>query len=137
MSVAFYTYPIPNSHKIREIRTKIWNAINKHYDQYPVEIFGLLSSYARVNPDTLKEIMSFDVDFLIEIIDKHLSPESFEHCKYVNDQIRWLKRNEIVLPIFSQLKDKFTNPTYELFLKIDWDRFRDKEMFEFTDLPEV
>jgi hypothetical protein len=80
--------------------------------------------------------MQYDVRMLVEIIKEQLSPNSFEHCKYVQDQIRWCKRNAVSHSSFSDLLNKFKNSTYETFLKIDWDRFRDKEMYEFDDYRE-
>src|SRR5690606_24327213 len=93
-------------------------------------------NYSRVHPDVNKEIMAFDIPFVLNIIDNHLSNENFEHCKYVQDQIRWFKRHEFVLPEFSNFSNRFVNETYLSFLKIDWDRFRDKEMYEFDDFRE-
>ena len=80
--------------------------------------------------------MSFDIPFVLNIIDKHLTNENFEHCKYVQNQIRWFRRHDFDLPEFSNLTNRFVNETYLAFLKIDWDRFRDKEMYEFDDFRE-
>ena len=80
--------------------------------------------------------MEFDIPFVLNIIDKYLNNENFEHCKYVQDQIRWFKRHDFDLPEFSNFTNRFVNETYLTFLKIDWDRFRDKEMYEFDDFRE-
>ena len=136
LSFYWYDYPIPNTKPIQEFRKNIWNALESNYDQYPNESFNLLQSYASTSPYVIKEVMEFDIPFLLEIIEKHLNNESFEHCKYVQDQIRWCKRHSVSLPSFSSLSHKFTNKTYETFLRIDWDRLRDKEMFEFDDFRE-
>ncbi|WP_157676868.1 hypothetical protein [Chryseobacterium sp. T16E-39] len=73
---------------------------------------------------------------LVEIIQKHLTPSSFEHCKYVQEQISWCKRNSVFHSSFPELLKNFRNSTYDTFLKIDWDRLRDKEMYEFDDYRE-
>lgn len=135
-SFYWYDYPIPNIPAIQDFREKIWNAIELNFELNPEDSLNLLLSYSNVSPDVTKEIMEFDVPFLIGIIEKHLSTDSFEHCKYVQDQIRWCKRNSVTHPSFNSLAHKFTNPTYEIFLKIDWDRLRDKEMYEFDDYRE-
>lgn len=135
-SIVFYEFPIPNTPDIREFRKNIWNALNDKFEEFPKESLDLLNHYARVQPDVEKEIMEYDVPFVMEIIEKHLSPQHFEHCDYVHDQIRWYKRNSVTHVSFEDLADKFTNPTYETFLKIDWDRFRDKEIFDFDDYKE-
>lgn len=132
----WYDYPIPNIPAIQDFRQRIWNAVELNFDKNPEESINLLLSYSSVSPDVTKEIMEFDIPFLIEIIENHLSKDSFEYCRYVQDQIRWCKRNSVSHPSFSSLAHKFTNPTYKIFLKIDWDRLRDKEMYEFDDYRE-
>lgn len=136
LSIIFYEYPIPNNQIIQDFRIKIWAALNDNFEIYPIESFNLLQSYAEVHPDVSKEIMEFDIPYLINIIENHLTPSSFEYCRYVQDQIRWCKRNKVSHSEFISLGHKFTNPTYEIFLKIDWDRLRDKEMYEFDDYRE-
>ncbi len=132
-SFIHYQYPIPNNVSIQEFRTKIWNSLESSFDSRPIMAFSLLKNYSRVHPDVNKEIMSFDIPFVLNIIDKHLTNVNFEHCKYVQNQIRWFRRHDFDLPEFSNLTNRFVNETYLAFLKIDWDRFRDKEIYEFDD----
>lgn len=135
-SIYWYDYPIPNIPTIKRFRKNIWNAIENNFQNNPNDSFNLLLSYASISRNVTKEIMEYDVSFLFPIIEKHLSSSSFEHCKYVQDQIRWCKRNSVSNTSFSSLVHKFKNPIFELFLKIDWDRLTDKEMFEFEDYSE-
>jgi hypothetical protein len=131
-----YQYPIPNNNTIQEFRKKIWDTLDNGFESRPEMAFRLLKNYSRVHPDVNNEIMEFDIPFVLNIIDKHLSIENFEHCKYVQDQVRWFKRHDFELPEFSNFTNRFVNETYLTFLKIDWDRFRDKEMYEFDDFRE-
>ena len=62
---------------------------------------------ALANPDVSKQIMEFDLPFLIRIIDSCLNPEEFIHCKYVHHQIRRCERNSISDLRFESLKKKF------------------------------
>ena len=135
-SIYWYDYPIPNIPVIQKFRQDIWSAIDHNFEKYPIVSLDLLTSYSNIRPDVTKGIMEFDVCFLIEIIEKHLNKDSFEHCRYVQDQIRWFKKNTISHSSFTPLAHKFTNPTYETFLKLDWDRLRDKEIYEFDDYRE-
>lgn len=80
--------------------------------------------------------MEYDIQFLIPIIENYLIPDSFVHCHYVQEQIRWCKRNGIEHSEFVSLSQKFTNPTYEKYLILDWDRFRDKESYDFENHQE-
>ena len=135
-SFYMYQYPLPNNQFIQDFRTKIWDAVNENYTTYPDESFSLLEDYAGVSPDVIEGIMEFDVPFVLNIIENHLTPESFDHCKYVQDQIRWFKRKSISNESFDSLIHSFRNSTYETYLKIDWNRFRDKEDYEFDDYRE-
>lgn len=135
-SYVHYQYPVPNNKTIQEFRTKIWHTLDNSFASRPEMAFRLLKNYSRVHPDVNNEIMEFDIPFVLNIIDNHLSNENFEHCKYVQNQIRWFKRHDFDLPEFSNFTNRFVNETYLTFLKIDWDRFRDKEMYEFDDFRE-
>lgn len=135
-SFYWYDFPIPNVPIIQNFRQNIWNTVENNFEKNQDESFNLLLDYINVRPDVSKELIEFDITFLIEIIEKHLRKDSFEHCKYVQDQIRWCKRNSISHPSFESLTNIYTNPTYEIFLKIDWDRFRDKEIYDFDDYSE-
>jgi DNA polymerase III delta prime subunit len=135
-SFSWYFYPIPNNQSIQEFRRKIWDAVYTNYNLNSKVAFELLQSYALVNPDVEKEIMAFDVPYLITVIDKHLTNESFVDCRYVQDQIRWCKRMDVHNDNFERLELFFQNKLYLTFLKIDWNRLRDKEMFEFGDYRE-
>lgn len=135
-SFIHYQYPIPNDKTIQEFRTKIWDTLDNNFDSHTKMSFQLLRSYSKVYPDVNNEIMEFDIPFILNIIDKHLKIEEFEHCKYVQSQIRWFKSHDFELEEFTNFTNKFVNETYLTFLKIDWDRFRDKEMYEFDDFQE-
>lgn len=135
-AISFYQYPIPNNQWIRLFRKNIWNNVNDYFSVFPEESLELLQSYANVSPDVIKEIMEYDIQFLIPIIENYLIPDSFVHCHYVQEQIRWCKRNGIEHSEFVSLSQKFTNPTYEKYLILDWDRFRDKESYDFENHQE-
>lgn len=132
-TISWYNYPIPNNRTIQEFRTKIWTTLDLNFKTFPVMAFDLLQNYSKVHPDVNKEIMEFDISYVLNIIDKHLSNENFEHCKYVQDQIKWFKRHDFDFPELTNFTNRFINETYMTFLKIDWDRYRDKEMYEFDD----
>lgn len=136
MSFYMYQYPVPNTPTIQRFRKNIWDAVQKNFPLNPDKSFELLQSYSHIHPDVSREVIQYDVPMLVEIIEEQLSPNSFEHCKYVQDQVRWCKRNSIFHPSFPELLNKFRNSTYEIFLKIDWDGLRDKEMYEFDDYGE-
>lgn len=132
-SIVWYHYPLPNKPVIYEFRSLIWKTVLTHFSDYPDWAFDTLESYSRTHPDVIKEIMQEDIPNVLEIIEKHLAPQNFEHCRYVHTQIAWCKRNGVEHEDFPELLNKFTNPLYELYLILDWDRFRDKESLDFNN----
>ncbi len=132
----WYDYPIPLTKEIQFLRSKIWESIERKYFENSTKAFNVLKSYSSVTPDAIKEIMLFDLPYILHIINNNLSIDSFEHCRYVQDQIKWFLRNDINDESFAELKAKFINPTYQMYLKIDWNRLRDKEQHEFDNYRE-
>ena len=107
---------------MQELRGKIWSAIENNYTKNPDDLFKVLSN-AKANKNFTRAIMAFDLPFLVGIIE-HLTPSSFEHCKYVQDQIRRYKEHDVSNDSFDSLAQKFTNPDYEMFALMDWDMER-------------
>ncbi|QCX38990.1 ATP-binding protein [Aureibaculum algae] len=131
-----YDYYLENSPEIKLFRKNLWETINNNFEENPQLSFDVLKSLKDSPRDIVKKILEFDLKFLINIIEKHLNTESFEHANYVQDKIKWLKICKIKHPKLQYLKSKFTNELYEISLKIDWDKFRDKEMYEYDNLTE-
>lgn len=133
MTIQIYTVVLPSIPIIHEFREKIWDAIDDNYEAFPEESFELLTAYGTVNPNASEDILSFDLPFVLRIIQNRLDDQSFEHCKYVHDQISWFRENDIQDIGFQPLETKFSSSLYEFYLKIDWNRYRDKESWEFDN----
>lgn len=135
-TINIYHYPIPNNENIQTIRTKFWETLAILYMEYSSEIFEVLKIHSRIGPDTDDGIMNFDFNFIANIIEANLDPSNFLNCKYVQDQIAWWKRHNIQNQTINTLKAKFTNNLYSEYLVLDWNRYRDKEDYEFDDYRE-
>ncbi len=131
-----YQYPIPNNKVIQNFRRKIWVTTDKYFQQYPEYAFDFIKEFSKMYPDVINDIMEFDIPYVVEIINNNLDPKNFHHCKYVHDQIWWFKRHNFDYPVFSELKRKFSNKTYQRFLKLDWNRLKDKEIYNFDNYQE-
>jgi len=132
-TISFYHYPIPLNSQTKNIRKTIWENIDIHYSD---NAFEILKEYSSYRGNIVKEIMEFDMQYLLNIIDKHLTPKSFVHCKYVQEQIYWCRRNEVDNSSFNIVKSRFRNHLYEMYLIVNWDKFRDKESFEYENYQE-
>jgi hypothetical protein len=132
-TITIYNYPLPNNAYIRELRKLIWENIHNNFTN---DAFELLKEYMEKRYDIINELLEYDSHFLILIIEKHLRPDSFEHCKYVQEQIRIWKKNNVTNSNFKYLCSKYTNHLYNMYLKIKWDRLRDKDDYDFDDYKE-
>ncbi|MBA4317813.1 MAG: hypothetical protein C0412_05385, partial [Flavobacterium sp.] len=135
-TIYWYQYPFPLNSVTEKIRKDIWLKIDKDFQSNPNSFFQLLTEYSQRTPDVVKEVMEFDIRFVLSIINNHLSNSKFEHCYYVQEQINWFIKNDMVNDEFEFLKAKFINERFLVYLKIDWDRLRDKEIFEYANNEE-
>lgn len=135
-SFYWYQYPFPLNSVTENIRKKIWLKIDNDFHTNTESFFQLLTQYSQRTPDVVKEVMEFDVRFVLSIINKHLTNSNFEHCCYVQEQIHWFIKNDISNEEFNDLKRKFINERYLVYLKVDWDRLRDKDSYEFANYKE-
>ncbi|PSR53791.1 hypothetical protein AHMF7605_09785 [Adhaeribacter arboris] len=129
-------YPLPLTSSIQAIRTKIWQTLDYLFPYYPNECFKVVYNYSQRSPDVIESIMVYDLEYFLIIISKHFSSESFKHCFLVQEYARWLKRNGINNSHYINLLHQFNNPAYQMFTKIDRNRFRDKDDYELNDYEE-
>ena len=135
-SIILYTCTILDNQQIRDFRKNIWDSVNHNFQNYSEQSFDLMLHYNQSSYRYEKAIQQYDILFITEIIENYFTPESFKHCKYVHDLIRRCKREKIKHDKLAYLSEKFTTPTYDVYLLLDWDRFRDKERFDFDDYDE-
>ncbi|WP_037588640.1 ATP-binding protein [Stenoxybacter acetivorans] len=131
-----HQYTITNNKYIHQFRKNIWENVKNNYLNYPNQTLELLQKYAQVNYKSEKDIINYDIPFVISIIETYLNTNSFEHCRYVQNQIRQYKKQKITHNSFDILAKKFTNPLYEMFLKLDWDYCKNKESHNFKNHQE-
>ena len=134
--ISIYNFPFPLNDVTKELRTKIWEKINKDFKKHEKVYTQLLIEYAQRTPDVVKEVMEFDVEFVLQIIKNHLTSSDFQNCYYVQEQIHWFVENDIHKNEFDSLRHAFINVRYLIYLKIDWDSIRDKKSYEFEDYSE-
>ena len=135
-SFIMYQFALPNNEVIQKFRSRIWKEVHGNFKRYPEESFSILLNYGGVSPGIVGEIMEYDVPFVLRIINTHLTKKSFDHCQYVQNQIRSFNGNSVDDPSFEMLLQSFRNSTYDTYLKLDWNWLRDKKSFEFVDFSE-
>lgn len=123
-------HTIKHNNTIYEFRKNIWECICSNFCE---DALLLLENYMKSSLEIVKEIIENDVPFICFIINKHFTPDNFIHCKLVQQYVRWCKINKITHQLLESLPKRFTNSTYEMFLIINWDIYRDKDIYMFDD----
>lgn len=136
-TVTFRRYPIPCSEPIKEFRAKVWDEVNNNFESHPDKSINFLEAYPKFSFHShKKEVIEYDVSYVVKIIERHLNPESFGHCYYVQNLLWIYKGESISHQTFDDLSESFTNLAYKTYLKLDWNKRRDKESYEFDNYKE-
>lgn len=135
-TINWYHYDIPLNNPIKEFRKMVWGILQKSFKKYSAQSVEFLYKYLERSPDKVKEVYTYDTDFLINLIDTSFSTKEFEHCYIVQDLIRWYSRAGIKHNRLNELKLKYTNAQYNNYLILSYNRLRDKEEFEFDNWDE-
>lgn len=137
-SIVFYAYPLPFVPLIKEFRKKQWQFLKDIFDQYPNEGLEVLKSFGpHINDSqTENDLLAFDLTILVPFIEEKLDATNFKHIHYVHSLVAWLNRQHLKDRSYRTLKSRFFNKEYQDFLKLEWDRVRDKEIYDFGDYRE-
>lgn len=133
--LSYVVLPV-GSKPLEDFRARIWKTINDDFPNHEQQAVDVLRDYATPTPDAVKGILETELPLILEIIQTHLNPLNFEHCVYVDGQIRWWRGQGIWLAAFKNLKSTFTSDLFEAKKVLDWDRWKDKEEFEFDNYEE-
>ncbi|WP_456867792.1 nSTAND3 domain-containing NTPase [Galbibacter sp. BG1] len=136
-AISIYDYPIPATDEIRQIRTKIWETLFSLISNYRDNVVGTIQKYKPDYRERNPEILDFDLTLLVPFIKKNFSPTSFVETFVVNGLIASLDReSKITNKEYLELKPMFNTQEYRDYRKLDWNRFRDKEEYEFDNWRE-
>lgn len=136
-TITWYNYPLPFYEVTQKLRTKIWQTLFDKFATFPEEVFNVIKDFKPTHHDLVPEIMDFDLGILIPFISENLIPNNFQHTHFIHDMIYWNDREEkISNRSYRDLKQKFSTQEYSDFCKLDWNRLRDKNDFEFDDFKE-
>lgn len=136
-AISMYQYPIPASKEIKKIRTTIWETLFSLLNDYRDEVIDTIDNYKPAYRDRNAEILDFDLTFLIPFIKENFSADVFRETYVANKLIASLSRDkEITNLAYLELKPIFDTQEYRNYKKLDWNRFRDKEEYEFDNWKE-
>tara|TARA_R110002049_G_scaffold302133_1_gene494739 strand:+ start:1114 stop:4860 length:3747 start_codon:yes stop_codon:yes gene_type:complete len=131
-SFSIYQYPIPATEHIKEIRTNLWELLFSMINDYRSHVVTTIQKFKPDFKERNPELLDFDLTLLIPFIKENFSPSSFKETFVVNSLISSLNREkEITNKSYLELKPIFNTKEYQDYRKLDWNRFRDKEEFEY------
>lgn len=129
-TISFYTYPQQYDQVIEELRSGIWDIAIDNFEQYPNRTLSLLNSCAKQNPDNNSELMLFDLDYIVHIINEKLNPDNFSHCKYVHKQVWWLRRSNVERDYFDNVLKLFNCQLFQFYRAMDSEYLYGRHRFE-------
>lgn len=136
-AISMYHYPIPATKEIKKIRSTIWEILFSLVNDYRAEVIDTIDKYKPAYRERNAEILDFDLMFLIPFIKEKFSPSVFQETYVVNGLIDTLSRDKKVTNMaYLKLKPIFDTQEYRNYKKLDWNRFRDKEEYEFDNWKE-
>lgn len=136
-TISFYQYPIPDTKEITAIREMVWEIIFSSFNTHRSEVINCINYFRPSYRNRNLALLRFDLSLLIPFILENFSPNVFSQVFAANNLILFFKQEKrIDQDIFGELKLSFTTLEYKNFRKLDWNRIRDKEEFEFDDWRE-
>jgi len=129
--VTFYQYPLPFYDVTRDFRKTIWTTLFKNFETYPKEVFSIISHFRPGIKEAIPEILKFDLSLLLPFIENNLNPNLFEHIHFVHEFVAWMDREDLVDRSYQKIKSKFHSTEYDYFKRLDWNRFRGKQDYDF------
>jgi hypothetical protein len=130
-SIIFYYYPIPFNHITKEFRKEIWNTLIDNDELYPSQILSIIKNFKPGHQEPIKEILEYDLTFLLPFIQTKLDPHKFDDIYFVHEFVNWLNRIDMPDRSYQKLKETFYSKEFEYFRKLDWNRVRGKQDYDF------
>jgi hypothetical protein len=135
-TITYYRYPIPFTETTKSFRKQIWETLIQNYNRYPEKVFEVIKDYQPSLREIVKDVLLFDLTYILPFAESKLDENSFKHCHYVQDLVFWLDREEIEDKSYRKLKSIFNSDEYKTYRKLDWNSYRGKQDYDFTNHEE-
>lgn len=130
---SIYHYPLPFSDEIKTLRKTIWTALFEKFEEYPQEVLNVYKDFKPVLKKPILQILEYDLSFILQFINSKLDSSKFTHIHYVHELVSFLNRMNMPDRSYQSLTSTFTSLEYECFRKLDWNRIRNKESYDFKN----
>ena len=137
------SFKLAETEKLKILRDNIFkylNSLNK-IDKYQKDILQLIKQYSqgRGFKYATSDVEKWDSENIIKFIQENLTPESYEEAKTVQKCLDTFDRFKIKYD--GEIREKFTNPTYELEKKMTTDKFeiirKDNKTIELNEAEKI
>ncbi|RZJ95309.1 MAG: ATP-binding protein [Hymenobacter sp.] len=123
-SILLCTYNLPFQEDAKQWRQQLWIQFSELCDHNPALTVKIFSDYLiqrqthrfAAAPDGKSEPQwqKWDVQYALPLIESHLDPANFTHCKLANQYYHWLERTNSI-PEVEQFRSQFTEGLYKLY----------------------
>lgn len=135
-TVMIYQYILPFNKTIKSFRKQIWETLIQNYEAYPDKIFNIFKDYQPGFREIVKEVLLFDLTYMLPFAENKLDKNNFMHCFYVQHLVYWLDKEEIEDRSYRKFKSIFNSDEYKIFRKLDWNSYRGKQEYDFANYDE-
>lgn len=137
LRIVWYNYPLSLNETIKEIRRNLWETLFSCFTPYPQDVYNVLISFKPIQQKMIPEILDYDFSFIMPFVNENFNPNNFQHAYYVQEINYWFDKDErIINRPYKQLKNRFLTPEYLDFRKLEWNRLKDKDDYDFRDFQE-
>ena len=127
-TVSIYTLNIKLDVGVKALRKSIWYLLNR---LGPEKINDVLSHYGGIVEESSLAVAEYDFQFVVEIVEAHLSPGVFGHCLTVHKLKRWFERHNMLQEQFETIFECYTNPAFEMYqVFMEGNDYQDNSMWE-------
>ncbi len=134
-TISWYRYKLPTNEIIKNYRKNIWTLIIANFRNNSQESEEFLQKYLTDIHDGVKDLIEFDLKFVLIFFGKVLDKKKFSHCFLVQKFLKVYNGYKIKHTGFQKLKIKFIGESYRIFNVLTFDMLHGKDDEDFILLP--
>ena len=92
-TITMYNIPYPLTPTAKSMRGSVLDMLSSMQPEYHTELIGVIQNYMNPVPGVQAELIAYDKDYLIQIIEKNFDPNRFIDSLLVNQVLNFWERN--------------------------------------------
>ncbi len=134
--VMIHNFKYPTNEKPLAFRKSLWESLFDSFDDFPSEVVEVLKKVKNRLFDFSPELLEFDIEYFVKIVDEKFDTSNFHHIHFVHDFDIWLKRKTFESEKIQNLVEKFRNERYEILRRLNWSSVGGRHDFEVPTIAE-